>query len=103
MTPLYEIRIRRDASTITPIRVPEYELPILQEMFGEENIQNRDGKSIAEVGIGQPVGDFTPQGEEFERLSAKYGVDLIEAVYGKKNKKTLDKAVAEAEKTKPAK
>ena len=31
MTPLYEIRIRRDAHTVTPVTVPEYDLPQMFE------------------------------------------------------------------------
>lgn len=102
MVPLYEIRIRRDAHTITPIIVPEYEIPILQEVFGEENVQTFEGKSVDEAGLGKSAGQFS-EGDEYERLSVKYGEEVIEAVYGKKNQKTLDKAVAEANKTKPAK
>ena len=46
MTPLYEIRIRRDAHTVTPVTVPEYELPLLQEIFGAENVHNADRKRV---------------------------------------------------------
>lgn len=42
MTPLYEILIRRDAHTITPVTVPDYEVPLIQELFGTENVQNAD-------------------------------------------------------------
>lgn len=51
MTPLYEIRIRRDAHTVTPITVPEYELPLLQEIFGIENVHNADKKRVDEAGL----------------------------------------------------
>ena len=55
MTPLYEIRIRRDAHTVTPVTVPEYELPLLQEIFGAENVHNADRKRVDEAGCGTPA------------------------------------------------
>ena len=103
MVPLYNIRVRRDAHTITPVTVPEYELLLLQELFGAENVQNADGRSIDEQGIGAVVGQYNA-GDEYERFCAKYGFDLVESVYGKKSAKTLEKAVAESStKTEPPK
>lgn len=96
--PLYEIRVRRDAHTINHVTVPEYEIPILQELFGTENVQNAEGKRLDESGIGVSVGTFEA-GDEYDRFCAKYGVEPVEAVYGRKGAKALEKAVTEAKKT----
>lgn len=101
MTPLYEIRIRRDAHTVTPITVPEYELPLLQEIFGIENVHNADKKRVDEAGCGTPVGSFKASGDEYERFCAKYGVELVEQVFGKKGSRAFEKAVADT-RAKPA-
>ena len=100
MTPLYEIRIRRDAHTVTPITVPEYELPLLQEIFGVENVHNAAKKRADEAGCGTPVGSFKASEDEYERFCAKYGVELVEQVFGKKGSRQFEKAVADS-KTKP--
>lgn len=95
MTPLYEILIRRDAHTITPVTIPEYELPIVQELFGTENVQNADKVRADEAGIGSPVGSFKASDDEYERFCVKYGIELVEMVYGKKGSKALEKAMGE--------
>ncbi len=100
MTPLYEILIRRDAHTITPVTIPEYELPIVQELFGTENVQNADRVRADEAGIGSPVGSFKASDDEYERFCVKYGIELVEMVYGKKGSKALEKAMGET-KAKP--
>ena len=100
MTPLYEILIRRDAHTITPVTIPEYELPIVQELFGTENVQNADKVRADEAGIGSPVGSFKASDDEYERFCVKYGIELVEMVYGKKGSKALEKAMGET-KAKP--
>ena len=96
MTPLYAIRIRRDAHTITPVTVPEYELPLLQELFGVENVQNADKKRVDEAGIGSPAGSFKASDDEYGRFCAKYGVELVEQVYGKRGSHAFEKALADA-------
>lgn len=102
MTPTYLIHIRRDANTITPVNVPEYEVPILQEMFGTENVHNADGKRVDEAGIGICIAECPLADDEFARLAAKYGASdeglVVEQVYGKKASKGLEKAIAEARK-----
>lgn len=98
MTPLYEIRIRRDAHTVTPVTVPEYELPLLQEIFGAENVHNADRKRVDEAGCGTPVGSFRASEDEYERFCAKYGAERVEQVYGK-SKAGLNKQVGDAKKT----
>lgn len=96
MVNLYSIYVRRDAHTTTPVTVPEYELPLLQEIFGIENVHNADGKRIDEQGIGPAVGQYSPSGDEYERFCVKYGVDIVEQVFGKKSAQALQKAVSEA-------
>ncbi len=96
MIPLYQILIRRDANTITPVTVPEYEVPLLQELFGTENVHNSERIRVDEVGPGSPIGSIKASDDEYERCSAKYGVELVEQVFGKKSSQTLQKAVIEA-------
>ena len=70
--PYIEVVVRRDANTIIPIQVPAYELGILRQIFGKEN--------VSEEG---PVGSVELDPEtEYERLSAKYGGDKVAAFYG---------------------
>lgn len=96
MVPIYTVLVRRDAHTTTPATIPEYELPLLQEIFGIENVHNAEGKRIDEQGIGSSVGQYE-SGDEYERFCAKYGVELVEGVFGK-SKAGLTKQVAEASK-----
>jgi hypothetical protein len=70
--PLVHVTIRRDANTITPITVPPYELTMLRQMFGKENVTEGDDAGVIEV-------DSTT---EYERLSAKYGAAKVSKVYG---------------------
>lgn len=98
--PLYEVKIRRDANTITPVSIPEYEIPILKEIVGHENVQTIDGKLIDEMGLGNPVGVFKTSEDEYGRLCLKYGAEIVEGVYGKKSTSTLNSAVSEAVKGK---
>lgn len=95
---VYTVRVRRDANTITPISVPEYEIPILQEMFGEENVQTAAGLSIEEHGLGEPTGEIADPQDEVQRLERKYGPEMIEGVYGKRATKGLEKSVESARK-----
>lgn len=91
--------IRRDAHTITPVTVFPHEIAILQTIFGQENIQNKDGKlldlkNLTEADI---AGQVQVSDNEFERLTAKYGANedgiLVEQVYGKKASGNLEAAV----------
>lgn len=70
--PLVEVMIRRDANTITPVAVPPYELTLLRQMFGKENV---NGDKVA------GYIDMDPAAE-FERMSAKYGPQKVIKVYG---------------------
>lgn len=100
---LYAVQVRRDAHTITPLTVPEHEVGVLQSVFGEENVQNLRGQPIEAnpLGAGDVVGerDFTG---EFERLASKYGSDekgelVVEAVFGKKASKGLERRMEVSE------
>ena len=97
MVPIYTVLVRRDAHTTTPATIPEYELPLMQEIFGKENVHNAEGKRVDEQGIGSSVGQYEPSDDEYERFCAKYGVELVEGVFGK-SKTELTKQVAEASK-----
>lgn len=70
--PLLNVTIRRDAMTITPVTVPPYELTLLRQMFGKENVTEGDQAGVIEV---DPA-------NEYERLSAKYGAAKVSKVYG---------------------
>lgn len=98
MVPLYSILIRRDAHTTTPVTIPEYELPILQDIFGAENVHNAEGRRVDEKGPGKAIGQFRASDDEYERFCAKYGAERVEQVYGK-SKAGLNKQVGDAKKT----
>ena len=65
--PLLNVTIRRDANTITPVTVPPYELSLLRQMFGKENVTEGDQAGVIEVDAST----------EHERLSAKYGAAKV--------------------------
>jgi hypothetical protein len=102
-TPIYHIRIRRDAHTTTPVQVPAHEVALLQTIFGEENVHNLRGQPVIEAGMADEdlAGSFEATGEEFERLAAKYGGNeeglYVEQVYGKKAGKGLENALEKAQ------
>lgn len=98
---IYSLRIRRDANTMTPIEVPEHEVPILQSIYGEESIHNIDGKRIDEVGLAgaDVVADVERDpSTEFDRLAARYGGNddglIVEQIYGKKAARGLEARIA---------
>lgn len=70
--PMVEVTVRRDAYTITAVAVPPYELTMLRQMFGKENVNGDKVVGHIEVEADQ----------EFERLSAKYGAQKVVKVYG---------------------
>lgn len=98
--PYLDITVRRDANTISTIQVPAYEVPLLKNIFGKENITEN---GPCPVGV-----ELDPEGE-YERLSAKYGAERITKFYGEDGgerlKELIDKAVEAADKAakKPAK
>lgn len=84
--PMVEVMIRRDANTITPVAVPPYELTMLRQMFGKENVVGDKVAGYIEV---DPTG-------EFERLSAKYGAQKVIKVYGDDGGERLAEQVEKA-------
>lgn len=84
--PLLAVTIRRDAHTITPTTVPPYELTLLRQMFGKENVQ--EGEQVDTIVV-------SGQGEH-ERLCAKYGADKIAKVYGDDEGERLGELVEKA-------
>lgn len=69
---LIAMTIRRDAMTITPVTVPPYEGTVLRKIFGKENVTGDE-----QVGTVEIDADI-----EHERLSAKYGHEVVADVYG---------------------
>lgn len=99
MNHVIHVTIRRDAHTITPVTVFPHEVAILQTIFGQESIQNKDGKlldlkSLTEADV---AGEVSVSENEFERLTAKYGGNedgpLVEQVYGKQASGNLEAAI----------
>jgi hypothetical protein len=101
--PIYSVLVRRDAHTTTPVTIPVYEVPILQIIFGEENIQNAIGRPLVgdvQLTEADAVGTYEPPNDEFERLARKYGGDegglYVEQAHGKKAAKGLAAAIEKA-------
>ena len=67
-----EAVVRRDAFTTIPVHVPPYETNILRNLFGRENVTvfERPSKST-----------ITPE-QEYDRLCAKYGHEVVAKVFG---------------------
>ena len=84
--PMVEVMVRRDANTITAVQVPPYELTMLRQMFGKENV-NGD-KVVASIEV--------EADQEFERLSAKYGAQKVVKVYGDDGGERLAEMVEKA-------
>jgi len=83
---LLEVVVRRDSQTITPITVPGYEIPVLRNLFGKENIT-----------VNEPVITIEIDAEgEYERLCAKYGFELIAKIYGEDDGLRLNELVEKA-------
>jgi hypothetical protein len=84
--PLLNVTIRRDANTITPVTVPPYELTMLRQMFGKENVTEGEQASVIEV----------ESTTEYERLSAKYGQAKVAKVFGDDEGERLTELVEKA-------
>ena len=81
--PLYQLLIEHDALTRTPVTVPEYEVPILQEIHGHTHILSAEGKPVDQAGLGKTIGSFTPPDDEYQRLCRRYGTAPVIRIYGK--------------------
>lgn len=84
---LHSVTVRRDAQTITPVTVPEYEIAVLRNLFGKENITVNDVVRTISV---------EPEGE-YERLCAKYGFELIAKIFGEDDGLRLTELVLKSE------
>ena len=84
--PMIEVMVRRDANTITAVAVPPYEVTMLRQMFGKENVT---GDTV--VGRIEVVAE-----QEAERLSAKYGPGKVIKVYGDDGGERLRELVEKA-------
>ena len=73
----YQIReveavVRRDAFTTIHVHVPPYEANILRNLFGRENVTVFERPSKTTI---------TPE-QEYDRLCAKYGHEVVAKVFG---------------------
>lgn len=67
-----EAVVRRDAFTTIHVYVPPYETNILRNLFGRENVTVFERPSKTTI---------TPE-QEYDRLCAKYGHEVVARVFG---------------------
>jgi hypothetical protein len=67
-----EAVVRRDAFTTIHVYVPPYETNILRNLFGRENVTVFERPSKTTI---------TPE-QEYDRLCAKYGHEIVAKVFG---------------------
>ena len=67
-----EAVVRRDAFTTIHVYVPPYETNILRNLFGRENVTVFERSSQTTI---------TPE-QEYDRLCAKYGHEVVAKVFG---------------------
>ena len=67
-----EAVVRRDAFTTIHVHVPPYETNILRNLFGRENVTVFEHPSKTTI---------TPE-QEYDRLCAKYGHEVVAKVFG---------------------
>lgn len=67
-----EAVVRRDAFTTIHVYVPPYETNILRNLFGRENVTVFERASKTTI---------TPE-QEYDRLCAKYGHEVVAKVFG---------------------
>ena len=67
-----EAGVRRDAFTTIHVHVPPYETNILRNLFGRENVTVFDRPNKTTI---------TPE-QEYDRLCAKYGHEVVAKVFG---------------------
>jgi hypothetical protein len=90
--------LRRDSNTIHNRTLAEWEIPMLEYLFGEE------GQVEVTEDYVQAAGDYPDPKEEFERLKTAYGGDRksgvphVQTVFGTGHAgvKTLRKAIEES-------
>jgi len=67
-----EAVVRRDAFTTVHVHVPPYETNILRNLFGRENVTVFERQTKTTI---------TPK-QEYDRLCAKYGHEVVAKVFG---------------------
>ena len=67
-----EAVVRRDAFTTIHVHVPPYETNILRNLFGRENVTVFERQTKTTI---------TPE-QEYDRLCAKYGHEVVAKVFG---------------------
>lgn len=70
-----EAVVRRDAFTTIHVHIPPYETNILRNLFGRENVTVFERPSKTTI---------TPE-QEYDRLCAKYGHEVVAKVFGEDN------------------
>lgn len=87
MATIYDVTIRRDAHTHTPVQAGMHEVAILKDIFGDENVT-----------VGKQAGDaeIEDTGAEYGRLSNKYGPETMQRVYGPAGNGQFERAVERA-------
>lgn len=82
--------VTRDAMTHLPTHIPAHELPIVQAIFGEDNVQvtSEDAGTV----------ELDPA-EEGQRLVGKYGDAAVVKGYGENYKGAVAKACSSHEAT----
>jgi len=82
---LLRVQVRRDAHTTTPETVLAHELAILYEIHGKENVT-----------VDEAAGDArqVDADGEYQRLADKYGLAIVEEVYGRESSGRLADALA---------
>ncbi len=96
-------KVVRDVSSQIPIRVAPWELPVLEVVFGEGNIQLTG--DVTHV-VKDPDKAYPAPGIEFDRLTKKYGADpetgipYVVTAYGtaRNGISALQRAIEEARK-----
>ena len=77
--------------------IPDYSTVTLSGLeYYRTRIEDADGKRVDEAGCGPQAGTFDARGDEYDRLCAKYGVERMEQVFGKKGSAAFDKAISGA-------
>jgi hypothetical protein len=77
----YEVKIKRDTQTTYVVQVPEWEIPLLEYVFEQGNIDRLEG--VVKFDREYPSADY-----EFDRLARAYGKDpqtgetYVSKVYG---------------------
>jgi hypothetical protein len=101
-----EVKVTRDTNTVYNKTVPEWELPVLEFIFEQGNVELRDG-------VTRDARPYPTAEDEFDRLARSYGSDaqtnvpFVASVYGQAGRgiralakaieqcKAMDKATAD--------